>query len=765
LTREIALETSDNQNKKILNLNADNQRFYEMAIAALKRGDFDFALKTLESGGNNLNELIEMIKIYHVELLIQNEELRQSQLVAESALSQFVHLFRTLPLPTIIVTESGHIEDFNELAHIIFSLEHEKFSQQFFPKIVKSMEHARLKKGISQAKEHGHATIRGIAMQQQFKMLMADFHISAFSKLDEASTIYAIMVVDQTERINQLSALEASRKHLMAYFDTAPVGMCSTDLDNRWMEVNDALCELLGYSREELLKKTWLELTHNVDLENELILYGQMLNDHTDQYSIDKSFITKYGTLVYVNVAMRCVRKSDRSINYFVSIITDITSRKKSQEDIQYLAHHDALTLLPNRLLLADRFLQARAHALRQKNAMAILYLDLDHFKNINDSLGHQVGDQLLKEVARRLKLCTRDTDTICRLGGDEFLLLLGDVEDEKYIGEIAKKILDILSGPFNLGLNHLHITSSIGVCVYPADGETFDLLLQNADTALYQAKSKGRNNYQFFTNEMNHKAQHRLAIESEIRNSIANNHFFIEYQPQHDITSGQLTGFEALVRWQHPKMGLLMPQSFISIAEDSGFIIELGFYVLKEACIQAKKWLEVGLKVPVSVNVSHEQLVCADALDTIRQALIDAQLPFQYLELELTESVLAVDPNRVLDVIKELKNMGITIAIDDFGTGYSSLSYLKQFDMDKLKIDKSFIRDVITDPDDRIIIEAIINLAHSLRIKCIAEGVETEQQFEYLKQMGCDQMQGYFLAPAIPAAKVIEYIKNQNLT
>lgn len=751
----------DGESNPLSHLKAENQRFYETAISALKRGDFDFALKSLETGEINLNALVEMIKIYHAELVIQNEELRQSQLAAESALGQFTHLFSTLPLPTIVVNEAGDIEDFNEQARVTFLLERKKFSQPFFPKIVKNIEHPRLKKGLSQAKKDGHATLHGLAMQQQAKMLMADFHISALSKAQDASTIYAIMVVDQTERINQLAAIESSRKHFMAYFDAAPVGMCSIDLDKRWLEVNDALCELLGYAREELLSKTWLELTDEKNLEQELTLYDQMLGDHTDQYNLDKSFVTKQGGLIHVNVAMRCVRKGDRSIHYFVSIITDITSRKKSQEDIQYLAHHDALTLLPNRVLLADRFIQAKAHAMRQQNAMAILYLDLDHFKNINDSLGHQVGDQLLKEVANRLKICIRETDTICRLGGDEFLMLLGDVEDENFIGKKAKKILDLLSRPFELALNQLHITSSIGVCVYPQDGKTFDILLQNADTALYQAKYKGRNNYQFFTNEMNLKAQHRHAIESEIRNSIANNHFFVEYQPQHDIVSGQLKGFEALVRWQHPKMGLLMPNSFIPIAEDSGFIFELGLYVLKEACIQAKKWVDIGLKARVSVNISYEQLIREDAINTIKNALGNAHLAFEYLELELTESVLAVDPNRVLDVLKELKNMGITIAIDDFGTGYSSLSYLKQFDIDKLKIDQSFVRDAITDPDDRIIIQAIINLAHSLNIECTAEGVETEQQVEDLKQMGCDQMQGYYIAPAMPAAKVVEYVKN----
>ncbi len=753
-----------NDNKQhLLQLNSESDHLYETALSALRNGDFDFALKSLDSGEINLNALIEMIKIYHAELLIQNEELRQSQLISESALGQFTHLFSTLPLPTIVINETGQVEDFNEKARVTFSLEHKKFSQPFLPKFVKSIEHARLKKGITQSKEHGHSVIHGLAMQQAFGMVMADFHISALSKLQDSSTIYAVMVVDQTERINQLAAIESSRKHFMAYFDVAPVGMCSTDLDKRWLEVNDALCELLGYKREELLSKTWLELTHEESLENELPLYEQILNDHTDQYNLDKCFVTKQGGVIHANVAVRCVRKGDRSIHYFVSIITDITSRRKSQEQIQYIAHHDALTLLPNRVLLADRFIQAKAHAMRQQNAMAILYLDLDRFKNINDSLGHQAGDQLLKEVANRLKQCVREADTICRLGGDEFLLILGDVQNEKYIGKKAQRVFDLLSRPFQLGLNQLNITASIGVCMYPQDGETLDVLLQNADTALYQAKSKGRNNYQFFTIEMNLKAQYRLAIESEIRNSIANNHFFIEYQPQHDILLGQLTGFEALVRWQHPKEGLLMPSSFIPIAEDSGLIFELDMHVLKEACIEARKWVDIGLKARVSVNISYEQLIHTDALKTIRETLDSTQLPFEYLELELTESVLAVDPDRVLFVIKELKRWGITIAIDDFGTGYSSLSYLKQFDIDKLKIDKSFIRDAFDDPDDRIIIQAIINLASSLNIKCIAEGVETAQQLENLKQMGCSHIQGNYFAPAMAAAKVVEYAKDNS--
>jgi diguanylate cyclase (GGDEF)-like protein/PAS domain S-box-containing protein len=426
----------------------------------------------------------------------------------------------------------------------------------------------------------------------------------------------------------------------------------------------------------------------------------------------------------------------------------DITDRKVAEERIQYLAYYDALTGLPNRILLHDRLTKTLAGARRQKDRVALLFLDLDGFKNINDSLGHAFGDLLLQEVALRLKTWGREQDTVARLGGDEFLIMLTDVKDLPDVAVATERLMDAMTAPFLVQGHSLNIGCCIGISVFPEHGGDGDTLISRADAAMYSAKEYGRDHFRFFTEEMNTQVLERLTLENSLRLALKNEELFLVYQPQMDIATGRVTGLEALLRWQHPDLGLVPPNKFIPIAENSGLIVPIGEWVLRTACDQAKKWQEHGLPaVTVAVNVSAIQFRQEGFCELIRNVLRDTGLSPQYLELELTESLLLANADLMLSVVQELKVIGLTLAIDDFGTGYSSFAYLRQFRVSKLKIDRMFVRDVAVNPDDAAITAAIISMAKSLRLKVIAEGVEDEAQMSFLQAHHCDAIQGYFFS------------------
>lgn len=436
----------------------------------------------------------------------------------------------------------------------------------------------------------------------------------------------------------------------------------------------------------------------------------------------------------------------------------DISDRKAFEERVQFLAYFDAFTELPNRTLLRDRVSRALAGARRRNEHVALLFLDIDHFKLVNDSLGHTVGDRLLKELAARLKGCTRDQDTVARVGGDEFVVALCGVKSQAEIVAAAKRVLEAIAGRFMVLGHSLSTSCSVGISVFPENGKDFETLIQYADQAMYWAKKKGRNNYQFFTEEMNTRVVQRVTLENELRRAVERKEFFLEYQPQVEASSGRIIGLEALIRWQHPKLDVVPPNTFIPVAEKSGLIIPIGEWVLKTACSQTRDWLKAGLHaVPVSVNVSAVQFRQEGFCELVKGVLDETGLPPQYLELELTESLLMSNEDLMFSVLQELKEMGLKLAIDDFGTGYSSLSYLKRFPVNRLKIDRSFIRDLSIDSDDAAITSAIINMAKGLKLKVIAEGVETEEQMAFLRKHQCDEIQGYYFSKSIVASKVAE--------
>ena len=429
---------------------------------------------------------------------------------------------------------------------------------------------------------------------------------------------------------------------------------------------------------------------------------------------------------------------------------------EQAKVQMAYLAQHDALTGLPNRILLNDRLVQAMALAQRQGKLLALMFLDLDRFKYINDSMGHSVGDQLLISVAQRLSGAVRSSDTVCRQGGDEFVILLADVEHAADAALSAQKILTALTVPHRIGQLELHITVSIGISVYPDDGQDVDTLIKSADTAMYHAKENGRNNFQFFEPDMNLMVVERHAIESGLRRALERHELVLHYQPKINLGTGSISGVEALVRWQHPQRGLMLPEQFIWIAEDCGLIIPIGMWVLREACQQARSWQDAGLPpVAVAVNISAIQFRHRDFLQHLSSILQDTGLAPHCLELELTESVLMHDANTTISVLNGLKALGVRLAIDDFGTGYSSLSYLKHFQIDTLKIDQSFLRDIThagSDTADAAIVTAVVCMGKSLNQRVIAEGVETREQMAFLQARGCGEGQGYFFSRPVTA-------------
>ncbi|MFC5547729.1 EAL domain-containing protein [Massilia aerilata] len=432
---------------------------------------------------------------------------------------------------------------------------------------------------------------------------------------------------------------------------------------------------------------------------------------------------------------------------------SDITARKLTEQRVHHVAQHDVLTGLPNRSLLQDRLEQAVAYANRSGHPVWVMLIDLDRFKFVNDSMGHKAGDVLLMTVAARLRGSLRDTDTVARLSGDEFVVILSQHEDQPLTGDIVQRVMDSVAQPVMLGPKEFFVTCSIGVAAYPSDGTPAESLIEHADIAMYRAKKLGRNNFQFYTPAMNEESLERVRIESALRNALERNEFVLHYQPQVDLKTGQIVGMEALIRWKHPELGMVPPTRFIGVAEDTGLIVPIGAWVMRTACAQNKAWQDAGLgNLRVAVNLSARQFSAAELLPGIEQVLAETGLEPSCLELELTESLFMSDVTPAVDLLHRMKSLGVKLSIDDFGTGYSSFSYLSRFPIDVLKIDRSFVNDITHDANDAAIVASIITLAHNLRLSVIAEGVETAEQLDYLRQQGCDEMQGYYFSRPLPA-------------
>jgi diguanylate cyclase (GGDEF)-like protein/PAS domain S-box-containing protein len=568
---------------------------------------------------------------------------------------------------------------------------------------------------------------------------------------------------DITERKRAEEALVFKTALLEAQAETTIDGILVVDESDRIVLANKQFGlhfglsdELLNTRDDRIVRK---RLTDQVEDSDTFVERVQYLNSHPNEKSRDEFRLTNGKVFDRYSAPLIDSNLQHRGrIWYF----RDITDRKVAQQRINYLAYYDALTDLPNRVLLRDRLATALAGARRRKNKVALLFLDLDRFKFINDSLGHSVGDILLREVAVRLKSCAREQDTVARLGGDEFLVVLSDVNAVADAVIAAERLMDAMTHEFIIHDQPLNISCSLGISIYPEHGGDGETLIKNADAAMYSAKENGRNNFRFFTDGMNALAIERMALQRGLRLAMGKDEFFLMYQPQMDIATGSINGLEALLRWQHPDLGLVPPDKFIPIAENIGLITILGEWVLRTACGQARKWQDEGLPaISMAVNVSAVQFRHDGFCDLIRAVLEETGLPPQCLELELTESVLLADVDATISVIKELKAIGVTLAIDDFGIGYSSFSYLRQFQISKLKIDRSFIRDVAVNPDDAAITAAIISMATSLRLTVIAEGVENEAQMSFLRSHQCNEIQGYFFSKPLTAENAAEKLRS----
>ena len=459
------------------------------------------------------------------------------------------------------------------------------------------------------------------------------------------------------------------------------------------------------------------------------------------------------GTDRYLIINAAPVYSSNGELLAVIETLQDITERKEYEIQLEFHANHDQLTGLPNRNLLEDRIHQGILLSTRNNNRVAVIFIDLDHFKIINDSLGYSVGDEALKIIARRISSCMRVGDTVARHGGDEFVVVISDPKVSDYAAQIAEKIQRTISEPFKINEHEIYMTCSIGISIFPREGKDVQTLLKNADVAMYRAKEMGRNNFQFHAKEMNARSLAHLSMEKHLRKALDKKELSLYYQPKVSLSSGRITGMEALLRWNSPELGMVSPSSFIPLAEETGLIVQIGEWVLKTACSQNKSWQDFGLDpVPVAINLSARQFRQADITSLVESVLKETGLDPKYLEIEITESLVMENTEKVMGMLRELKSMGIQLAMDDFGTGYSSLAYLNRFPFDNLKIDLSFVRDITNNPNSAAIAKTIIAMAHSMRMKVTAEGVETEGQMKYLRDHKCDEMQGYFFSRPLPA-------------
>ncbi|GGI18660.1 hypothetical protein GCM10008066_15190 [Oxalicibacterium faecigallinarum] len=525
--------------------------------------------------------------------------------------------------------------------------------------------------------------------------------------------------------------------------------------------VNPAFERITGYAEEEALGRNidflWQRDSEQPGIEE----LRACLQEQREGQAVMRNY-RKDGTLLWSDMYIAPVRDDYGRVSHYVIAQYDITATKRYESELEFQTNRDSLTGLANRTLLRDRLSQAISYAYRYNHPIWVLFIDLDRFKFVNDTLGHQAGDILLKAVASRMNSVVRDTDTISRMGGDEFVVVLPERTDSGLSTSIVRRLMDAIAQPLTIEGHEFFISSSVGVSVYPADGVEPETLIKHADIAMYRAKETGRNNFQFYTSEMNERALERLRIEGDLRLAIERDEFLLYYQPQVDLVSKKIIGVEALIRWQHPELGMVPPARFISLAEETGLIVPIGNWVIREACRQSKVWQDEGfIGLRTAVNLSARQFAQQNLVQSIQDALTATSLLPASLEIELTESLVMADVEQAIGILRDMKTLGVQLSIDDFGTGYSSLSYLKRFPIDVLKIDRSFVNDITTDPDDAAIVTSIISLAHSLRLSVIAEGVETREQLDYLQQHGCDQIQGYFFSRPVTAEVMTQMLRD----
>jgi len=582
----------------------------------------------------------------------------------------------------------------------------------------------------------------------------------------------------ETDNIKMQAQLRESEKLHRYIVNKSPDIVYILDSQGRFTFINKRVETLLGYKMKDVIGRHYTDLIHEADLDKAQFKFNERRTGKRASINIELKLKCKNNDqvrnfdnrLLPIEINSVGVYKSqdtsdDRKFIGTYGIARDITDRIEAEEIIRFQAYHDMLTRLPNRTLLKDRLHQAIAHAKRNKNNLSVMFLDLDRFKVINDTLGHMVGDKLLQAVAMRLRHCLREGDTLARIGGDEFTLLLPEVHSKNDAEVIASKIIKSLKMPFKIDSHELFVSTSIGISQYPEDGQTMESLIKHADIAMYSVKGKGKNGYEFYHIDMLDVYSKHLSLENDLRRAMDDNQFKIYYQPQINIETNEVVAMEALIRWQHPERGLISPSEFIELAEETHLIKEIGDWVLENACAELKRWRTMGLSnVRIAINVSSIQLEQDDFVEKVLNILKKNDIPGDHLEIEITENTLMHDTDDGIQKLTELSNNDVMIAIDDFGTGYSSLNYLKRLPIDTLKIDQSFVRDMSNSEEDSSIIKAIIAMAKGLNLNIISEGVETEAQLEQLKAWRCNNMQGFLFGRPMPDTQAIDMLKNNDL-
>lgn len=586
---------------------------------------------------------------------------------------------------------------------------------------------------------------------QAMKANLNDYIVKSVAHMAELGAVARENVM----QIRQSQALPEAELRYRDLFNGVPMGLYQTTPNGQIIDANPTLLHILGYSDRELLCTLNVRdlCVHPEGFE----LLQHVLTSHGGKTRGFIAQLRRYdGSIIWTESCTRIVYDAHGKVLYHEGALQDVSERRSAEARMHYLAHHDDLTGLPNRVMFKYRLEQAIAESGRRGTLLALLLLDMDRFKAINDTLGHAVGDNLLKILGGRLSGCVREIDTVSRLAGDEFALILPDLAQAEDAARVAKKILNIFVPPFNVDGHELFMSASIGIAIYPMDGDNLDVLLRNVDIAMYHAKEHGRNTFQFYATEMNTKAFERLSLENALRHALERNELFLHYQPQVDLRTGKITAVEALLRWRHPELGVISPLQFIPIAEETGMITAIGEWVLHAACAQNKAWQAAGLPpFRIAVNLSARQLRQPSFIHVIERTLQETGLEPGYLELELTESMLMHNTENAIAMLAALDDMGIDLSVDDFGTGYSSLTYLKRLPINALKIDKSFVSDIPGDLDDAAIAATIIVMAHNLGIRVIAEGVETQEQKNFLGERECDVMQGYLFSRPVGPEKI----------
>lgn len=725
----------------------------KLAVAAMKAGALDYIVKSSETFAG-------MPQV--VERALREWTLLQQQKVMEKSLRESEQRFRTLfqDIQTVAVqgyTEEGTIRFWNLASEKLYGYSAaEALGRNLLELLVPPEQHEALRAAIREMAATGQAPPGGeLTLVRKNGSTVTVYSNHTILRKPGAPAELFCFDIDLTER----KRAEAELQKLSLAVEQSPAAVMITDPCGVIEYVNPRFTRITGYALEEILGRD-ADLLTSVSLSPEQIRELRKILATGQEWQGELHSRRKDGGSFWESMSISPVRDPVGTITHYVAVREDITERKRHEAELEYLSTHDELTGLANRALLQDRLEQAVRHAYRSGHLVAVMLLDLDRFKFINDSLGHAFGDELLRSVAQRLQRSVREVDTVARLGGDEFVLLLTELTAAENARLLAGKILGSLESPHRLQGREVTLTASLGISIAPYDGCDVATLISNADIAMYQAK-KNRGTFAFYAAEMNQRVCETLELESALRLALERQELFLHYQPKVDLASGRMVGCEALLRWQHPERGLVAPAEFIPLAEETGLIVPIGRWVLQEVIRQVKAWQGSGLETPaVAVNISARQFRTGDLPHLIRKILADSGLEPGFLESELTESMIMDDPAKAEMTLRAVKDLGVSLSLDDFGMGYSSLNYLRRFPFDNLKIDRSFIRDATSNASEAAVVTSIISIAHNLGIAAIAEGVETQRQLAFLRQNGCDTFQGYLFSKPLPAEQFADLLR-----